>query len=340
LIENILKKPTSYTTREQEHSKAQLEKPYSNRKRYHIALYRLSAEIEGKLRETFIPQVVEFHYFVSLEELFEKHRHSHLDLIIIALGTGISEGIKLLSNIKKHPTLQLIPTILYSPNPKRSIVIRGFEYGAEEFLTEDWDTEIIGAKLRMLLFRSLRDIGVNPTSNLPGVNAIESDVDRRLKDGDDFAICYADLDNFKAYNDYYGYVYGDKVIRLTSTIIRDTVLDLVPDGFIGHIGGDDFIFVVPFAKVDSVCRMIIDTFDKMIIAWYGEDDIKKGFIKVADRGGLIKEFPIMTISIAVIPQRKVKFTHLGEVSHIFADLKKYTKSFPGSNYRIERRAKY
>jgi diguanylate cyclase (GGDEF)-like protein len=308
--------------------------------KFHIALYQRFTALEDRLSKSLFPGKVVYHYFKNLTRLYENFRKSRLDLIVIANTGDIGIEFDLVREIKKHPTLQLIPLILYTPYPDKAIIIEGFRCGADDFLTGFWDDEIIGAKLRMLCYRSNRDIGVNPSSSLPGSAAIEADVNKRIASKEDFAVCYADLDNFKAYNDYYGYVYGDKLIRLTGTIIKDIVLDLAPDGFIGHIGGDDFVFIIPSNEVDDICKNIIDTFDKMIISGYAEEDLRRKFIEVPNRKGQLEQYEIMTISIAVFPHGKIRFNQIGEISHMMADLKKYTKTFSGSNYRIERRRKY
>jgi GGDEF domain-containing protein len=169
---------------------------------------------------------------------------------------------------------------------------------------------------------------------------IQKELERRIKKGDRFAICHADLDDFKAYNDYYGYFYGDKLIRLTSEIVRDIVYSSTRNGFVGHIGGDDFVFLIPSNQVDQICRSIITAFDKIIQTRYKDEDLKKGFIETRNRRGEMERFPVMTLSISVIINKEKMFSHVGELSHMLVDLKKYTKSLPGSNYVVERRKKY
>jgi diguanylate cyclase (GGDEF)-like protein len=196
--------------------------------------------------------------------------------------------------------------------------------------------------MEMVLAKSRRDLSVNPSSHLPGPQAIEQELRLKLAEKDNFAVCYADLDNFKAYNDYYGYSGGDRVIQLVAWIIRDTVYDLCPSGFVGHIGGDDFIFVVPTVRSEQVAAAICRTFDLFIPTRYAEKDLQRGKIVTANRKGEIEEFPIMTISIAVLPNRHKTFAHVGEIAHMLADLKKRAKQVQGppSRYVIERRRKY
>jgi hypothetical protein len=112
------------------------------------------------------------------------------------------------------------------------------------------------------------------------------------------------------------------------------------DGFVGHIGGDDFVFVIPPERINLICGEIIKIFDRAIIKRYKKKDVVRGYIITNNRKGRKEKFPIMTLSIAVIVNQKRMFKHLGEISYMIADLKKYTKSLPGSNFFVERRKKY
>jgi diguanylate cyclase (GGDEF)-like protein len=188
--------------------------------------------------------------------------------------------------------------------------------------------------------RSRRDLGVNPTSRLPGPGLLEHEIKRRLDRGETFAVCYGDLDNFKAYNDYHGYGFGDRIVRLTAQIIRDVAYDISTDAFVGHIGGDDFVFIIPQDLIDTICSNIIATFDRVIPYRYSEVDRQRGFILTKNRKGQEETFPIMSISIAVLVNRPRMFTHVGEMSKMLADLKCFTKKKEGSNYFVERRRKY
>ncbi|HBC47453.1 MAG TPA: hypothetical protein DCZ43_10435 [candidate division Zixibacteria bacterium] len=306
----------------------------------HCGLCQRNTAMEGMLTTSLSGYEVVIHHFDTISALYEQNQRSYIDLIVFAAGDDPEWMVSLLREIKAHSILQFIPILVYAPQAGKSFVVEGYKLGVEELVSGFWDHQIEAAKAEMLIFRSRRDLSVNPSSKLPGPNAIEYEIDKRLQTGDKFAVCYGDLDNFKAYNDYYGYVYGDKMIRITSLIIRNVVQDLTAQGFVGHIGGDDFIWIVPVEEVDVVCKNVIATFDRMVPFRYAEVDREKGWIEVANRRGVIERFPIMSISIAVIINQKRMFKHPGEMSHMMADLKKYTKSLPGSNYMIERRKKY
>ena len=127
-------------------------------------------------------------------------------------------------------------------------------------------------RLDQVLRRADRDVSVHPTTRLPGTNHIARDMQRRLDAKEKFAVCYADLDHFKEFNDRYGYAFGDGVIRMLSRILRDIVRGLAPGGFVGHIGGDDFIFNVPLEYLESTCDLIIELFDELIPYQYTEEE--------------------------------------------------------------------
>jgi diguanylate cyclase (GGDEF)-like protein len=279
-----------------------------------------------------------------MEELLILSQRFTVDLIFMGTNANDNETIlKLLDNlrlIKNHTYLAIIPTILYQPEPNDNTLLAAYENGAEEFFSRSVSAHLARVKTNMLIQRAYRDLSINPSSRLPGPATIEKEIERLIELGQQFAVCYADLDNFKAFNDFYGYYYGDRVVKLTSRIIKDVVFDQCREGFVGHIGGDDFIFIIPSELVPSICDSIIRTFDIMIPYRYKPEDRQKGHIMSTNRRGVTEQFDIMTLSIAVVINKGKMFKHVGELSHMLADLKKYAKSLDGSNYVIERRKKY
>jgi GGDEF domain-containing protein len=309
--------------------------------RFHVGLCQSGGDISNKLPEIIPGANVAIHKFNSPEELQKQLQRSYIDLLVLSAIDDFSWVSDMVRRIKFHTQLQYIPLMVYAPGADKNLVINCLSECADDITISEWDDSMMSAKAMMLVTRAQRDMGVNPSSRLPGANAIEYDIDRRIQAGKQFAVCYADLDNFKSYNDYYGYVYGDKTIQITSHIIRTVVQDLAPDdGFVGHIGGDDFVFIVPPEKAEEICKNVISTFDRMAPFRYDEIDRDRGWIEVPNRKGEMEKFPVFTISIAVIINQKKMFKHPGEMSHMIADLKKYTKTLEGSNYMIERRRKY
>ncbi len=307
---------------------------------FHCACRQSGIDITNRIERSYKKGTISFHYFTTLNELLILSQRFHLDLAIIAAKGDFLKELELVRLMKSHIFLSIIPTVLYHPDPPDDILIAGFQNGVDEFLHGEWRDKLFEVQMKMIAERSSRDISFNPSTALPGPGLIEKEIKRLLKLEADFAVCYADIDDFKAYNDYHGYYFGDRMIRLTARIIRDVVFDLCPEGFVGHIGGDDFMFIIPPEQVGPVCENIIKVFDTIAPYRYSDEDRLRGTIQTRNRKGEMETFSLLSLSIAVLINHHNAFTHVGEMSHMLADLKKYSKSLKGSNFVVERRKKY
>lgn len=307
---------------------------------FHCALVEQGELIKSTLLRTLGPERAVIHRVQDEKQLTTTARRAVLDLLFLSAGQDLGEILAWLSQVRRQAVLTVISTAVYRKEWKKGDLLAVYAAGADWVFGGEWDDELIASQLSAIMERSRRDLGVNPTSRLPGPGLLEAEIQRRLGRGQTFAVCYADLDNFKAYNDYHGYGFGDKIVRLTAQILRDVAYDISPDAFVGHIGGDDFLFIIPQSDIDSVCGNIISTFDRVIPYRYSETDRQTGFIITKDRKGRQDKYPLMTISIAVLINKPRMFTHVGEMSKMLADLKNFTKTKDGSNYFVERRQKY
>ena len=214
-----------------------------------------------------------------------------------------------------------------------------FESGADEVVRPQDDHSETSIRLASMLRRSDRDLTVHPSTRLPGTVEIEAEVQGRLTTGRLFAMCYADLDHFKEFNDRYSYYDGDRVIRILAKILHDVVKGMCREtGFVGHIGGDDFIFVIPAADIAPVCSEIIFVFDSLIPYQYSEQDRRAGYFFGKDRRGQLHRVPLMTVSIGVVTNERRSFTHAAQVSELATEMKSYAKTLPGSVYAVDRRS--
>jgi diguanylate cyclase (GGDEF)-like protein len=205
----------------------------------------------------------------------------------------------------------------------------------DEFGDLSRDFTRMAAKLKVLEQMCL---DASPLTRLPGNIAIEKVLNRKLLEDDPFAVCYADLDNFKAYNDRYGYIKGSEVIKMTGEIIYDAVkCHSKENAFVGHVGGDDFVMVIPTKDVSAVCSAVIDNFTVQIREHYNQQDLGKGAIEGLDRYGVRRIFPIMTISIAVLTCQKGEYDSAVKIAKAAVQIKEYVKETPGSNYLVNRR---
>ena len=306
----------------------------------HFALRQTRVNLDFYLATFFRERQLKFHYFETFEELVTIcHRHQISAILIAGDGEFLRE-LDLARSIKKNILLSIVPVILYHPEPDVNTMVAAYESGVEEFIYGEWVKKLVQVRIQRVIDRSRRDVAVNPSTLLPGPAMIEEEINRQIKAGERFAVCYADLDNFKAFNDYKGYVYGDRIIRMTGRILRDVVFELCREGFVGHIAGDDFIFVVPAELAETACRWIIKSFDAFMPFQYNETDRARGYYEAPNRRGEMERFPLLSISIAVVINHNGEFKHVGELSKMLADLKRACKAKDGSNYMIERRKKY
>ena len=183
-----------------------------------------------------------------------------------------------------------------------------------------------------------RYLDASPLTRLPGNLAIEQVLKGKMDHGEKFALCYIDLDDFKAFNDKYGYAKGSDLIKMTGEVLyraKDKYAE--KQDFVGHIGGDDFVLITSPDGAEQVCQAIISEFDRRIPEYYADEDRANGFIEGMDRYGVKRRFPIMSISIAVVSDVKRSFKSPVEIAKVATEIKDYVKSLPGSNYLIDRR---
>lgn len=257
---------------------------------------------------------------------------------IILDGDGDVEQIVELSRMVKGDAFTgIVPLVVLLSEGTAVQAPEFLKAGADDVLRGEMGEEERFLRLEQVLHRADRDVSVHPTTRLPGTNHIARDMQTRLEANERFAVCYADLDHFKEFNDRYGYAFGDSVIRLLSRILRDVVRGLAPSGFVGHIGGDDFILNVGLDHLEATCDEIIRVFDELIPYQYTEEDRKAGYFLGKDRRGNIHRIPLMALSIGVVTNQFQEFEHTGQISELAAEMKGYAKSLPGSKYVVDRR---
>lgn len=256
---------------------------------------------------------------------------------IILDGTDTDQAVRYCVELKTALFNSLVPIIvdLRSTDPLAPALV--LEAGADEVLIPTAPERENDLRLEIALRRAERDVSVHPTTRLPGTVQIERDFAERLRRGEKFAVCYADLDHFKEFNDRYGYNHGDTVILILSRILRDVVGAWAPGGFVGHIGGDDFIFTVPVEQMESCCALVIEVFGELIPLQYTEADRAKGWFAGKDRRGNEYEVPLMSLSIGVVTNAQRTFTHTAQISELATEMKTYAKTFPGSLFVVDRR---
>jgi diguanylate cyclase (GGDEF)-like protein len=271
------------------------------------------------------------------DELLSAALRSRPRVVIIDARTHPVAALKACARLKADSYTGIVPIAVCTRADDTSFTA-AFDSGADEVLRDGISSLDVSLRLSALLRRSDRDTHVHPSTRLPGTTEIEANIAQRLEAGELFAVCYADLDHFKEYNDRYSYYDGDRVIRILSKILHDVVKGTCEDAaFVGHIGGDDFLFVMPVEQVQDTCAEIVGTFDALIPFQYSEQDRRAGYYFGKDRRGALHKVPLMTVSIGVVTNERRKFTHAAQVSELATEMKSYAKTLPGSVFTIDRR---
>ncbi len=260
------------------------------------------------------------------------------DIAVLDYNMPVKDGLAVAETLKENPLFAHIPIIICTAFSEKSTKLRGLGMGIDDYLIKPVDADELIARIRMVLKRNKQVLDTNPLSKLPGNPSIQARVEREIQKNSDFAVLYIDLDNFKAFNDSYGFEAGDRVIKTTANLlVKLTIQNENSEDFIGHIGGDDFIVVTTFDKAEPLAKSVIAAFNEIAPSFYSKEDRERGCIVSTDRQGNIKKFPFITISIGVVHNRLRPLVSFAQVSNIGTELKKFAKAGAGGNYTIDRR---
>lgn len=246
--------------------------------------------------------------------------------------------LDLCKKIRNDVDNSITPIIVVSSDSDKKHRIEILQEAVEYYVKKPVNAEYLYYTIKNLSRLLTINRRISPLTGLPGNVQINAELKKRMSNKEEFSVLYLDLDNFKAYNDVYGFLKGDEIIKFTADTIIRCVHECVPkDTFIGHIGGDDFIAILPTLNCEEVCETIIANFDAQVIKFFTEEDSEKGYIEVENRKGIIEQFQLTSISIGVVEADKGRFSNVLEIGEIGAQVKHLAKSILGSSYSIDRR---
>ena len=257
-------------------------------------------------------------------------------LIVINEDAVNIDVIQICRKIRRDEDNKITPVIVVSSNGSREHRMKILNESIEYFIKKPVDEGYLYYTVKNLTRLLTINRRMSPLTGLPGNVQINSELKKHLMKNDEFSVLYLDLDNFKAYNDVYGFLKGDQIIEYTANIIVSAVHNY-GNGFVGHIGGDDFIAIVPCRDVEKLCQAIIYNFDNGSKKFYNDKDKEDGYIEVANRKGIIEKFPLISISIAVVVADQGRFANILEIGDTAAQVKHAVKAVMGSSYAIDRR---
>ncbi len=272
------------------------------------------------------------------EEALKVIRSRPFDLIILDHNMPKMTGREVCAEIKKDILLRHIPVLMVTGKGEVHDKVCGLEAGADDYIVKPFEPKELLARIRMTLKRSERDLDANPLTRLPGNISIIGELSERIDKKEKFAVCYVDLNKFKAYNDSYGFEHGDDIIKETARILIRAVQEIGTDSdFIGHIGGDDFVVITKVETAEAISGRIIADFDLSAPHFYNETDRENGYILAKDRAGNMQKVPLVSVSIGIVTNELRKIEHVAQVGEIGAELKAFAKSKEGSNYVKDKR---
>lgn len=256
------------------------------------------------------------------------------DIVIIDFSSPHPEFRSVLNELKYDNYFSLIPVIGLI-NETSVEEFEWDEYPFDDFVTLPVNYSDLFSRILLSLQRIQRVFDNNPLTKLPGNTSTQQAIAASLHLP--MSVCYIDINHFKPYNDTYGFSRGDEVLRMLARIMSNAVKESKGEGFVGHIGGDDFVFIVPFENTEQVCKTIIDNFNIIVSDLFGEEDKHRGYYIANDRKGEVQKIPLLGISIAVVPTDNPSILHAGQVVEIATELKKLAKKSNKSCYVINRR---
>lgn len=260
-------------------------------------------------------------------------------LIVINEDAIDRDVVELCKKIRKDEDNTITPVIVVSSKDQKEHRVKILQESVEYYIKKPVDEQYLYYTVKNLNRLLSSNRRVSPLTGLPGNVQIHAELKKRILKQEPFSVLYVDLDNFKAYNDVYGFLKGDEIIEFTAeTIIKLVNSDKMENTFVGHIGGDDFVAIVPGTNCEKLCQSIIAHFDVNVKKFFTERDLEKGYIEVANRRGIIEQFPLTSVSIGVVTADTGRFHNILEIGEIGAQVKHAAKSVMGSSYAVDKRS--
>jgi diguanylate cyclase (GGDEF)-like protein len=271
----------------------------------------------------------------SGERALQSAREDAPDLILCDVVMPGMDGYELTRLLRRDPRTAGASIIMLTALGN---VMEGLDAGADDYVVKPFNDIELLARIKSVLRRNKDLRAISPLTGLPGNFRIHEEIERRIRSNEEFAVLYADIDNFKPYNDYYGFSRGDEVLRLTAHIIQDVALAKDDGGvFVGHVGGDDFIAVSPADRAEAIAEEIVDRFDREARRLYEPRDAVRGYIEIENRMGELQRFEVVSISVGIATTSVRTFTHYAEATAVASEMKSFTKKSAGSSWAVDRR---
>lgn len=309
-----------------------------NRKKTRACLVGAEVALRDALCAVWPPGHVAWSFFDNGKAAVSSLLSSPPDILFCGASLPDMPGMELVRIFKGENVYSQVPVLLCYARHEEC---EGQDWSLleiDDFLVFSVPPSELRARMDLALKRSERTLDANPLTHLPGNTSIIRYTQDLIDNCVDFGLLYCDIDHFKPFNDKYGFARGDEVLMMVARVLLNTVKSgHYPFSFVGHVGGDDYVAIVPAPRAEEVCQKVIAAFDGIVPRFYDDEDRLQRGIVSTDRQGILRAFPLMGLSIAVVFNRDGSLHHYGEASHLATGLKKKAKENPQSSYALDRR---
>jgi diguanylate cyclase (GGDEF)-like protein len=272
-------------------------------------------------------------------EALERVQEVQPDLVLVDVMMPRMDGFQVVDRLRSDPRSANLSIIMLTAKALTADKVLGITTGADDYIIKPFDPVELVARVKGTLRRAREMRAISPLTGLPGNARIQDELRGRIAEGRPFSLLYADLDNFKAYNDHYGFLRGDEALRMVAGCIQEVAMEIGGAAvFVGHLGGDDFVLIATVEQAEALCRALVERCAKEIPLLYDPEDRERGYIEVENRQGQMERFPVLSVSIGVATTDRRRFSHPGEAVTVATELKEFAKRSQGSSYVIDRRA--
>jgi DNA-binding response OmpR family regulator len=302
----------------------------------------LIVEPEAKVAELAVIKLSSAGYWVIIasdgEEALQKAVANSPDLIIINPALAKRDGFEVCGEIRQKPGLENTPIILLVDQQFNAERFKNFGIKINDFLMKPFSPKTLLTRVNALITKTRLIKFLNPLTELPGRVHLQETIDAKIAEGGKFNLVFCDIKRFKIYNKIYGFEKGNQVIKLLKHLILDELKKIYPlESEAYHLGGDRFCILVEPGNSETICRNLAERFDREIPEFYMENDRARGGSIITNRRGIIEQWPIITLAMAVVSNEQRVIVSWLEAETIGHELLKYIKSVPGSKYIKDRR---
>jgi len=264
-------------------------------------------------------------------------RNQDFDLVLLDMMLPGMSGADISRELRRHPQTRFLPIVFLSAVGERELVGQ-LEAGADDFITKPFDAGELLARVGAAMRRSSGLRALSPLSGLPGNITINEEIEKRLGQRTSFALLYADIDRFKAFNDHYGFARGDRLTAQLASLVVNATENGAGERFVGHIGGDDFVVLAPTEEAEALAERITRGFDETVLSLYDAEDRARGYLQVRNRQGVLERTAIATLSIGIVNVTPGRFSGAIPAARAAGEMKAVAKRRPGSAWAVDRRA--